>query len=128
MFFFFVNNTFFLGIAIDWITGYIYWANPSLNIIQVAHLNGSSAYVILDGEYTTERPNSLAVDPVVGFLFWSIRRYHGVSRCTLDGSNRKIILQDKTQAYVEDISLDYTVCVLYKIFLEIYAFIGHFLF
>lgn len=67
--------------------------------------------MVLDGGYTMERPNSLAVDPVAGFLFWSIRRYHGVSRSTLDGLNRKSILQDKNQPYVEDITLDYTVCI-----------------
>jgi len=100
---------FYLGIAIDWIAGHIYWANPSLNIIQVAHLNGSNAYVVVDSGDTMERPNSLAVDPIVGFLFWSIRRYHGVSRATLDGKNRKSILLNKDQPYVEDITLDYTV-------------------
>lgn len=98
-----------LGIAIDWIAEHIYWANPSLNIIQVAHLNGSNAYVVLDGGDTVERPNSLAVDPVAGFLFWSIRRFHGVWRSTLDGMNRKSILLKRDQPYVEDITLDYTV-------------------
>lgn len=103
--------TYFLGIAIDWIAGHIYWANPSLNIIQVAYLNGSNTYVVLDGGETMERPNSLAVDPVAGFLFWSIRRHHGVSRSTLDGMNRKSILLNKEQPYVEDITLDYLVGV-----------------
>lgn len=100
---------FFLGIAIDWIAGHIYWTNPSLNIIQVAYLNGSNAYVVVDSVNTMERPNSLAIDPVAGFLFWSIRRYHGVSRATLDGKNRKSILLNKDQPYVEDITLDYKV-------------------
>lgn len=98
---------FFLGIAIDWISGHIYWANPLLNIIQVAHLNGSNAHVLIDFGETLERPNSLAVDPTVGFLFWSIRHYHGVSRSTLDGMNRKIIFLNKNQSYIEDITLDY---------------------
>jgi len=75
----------------------------------MANLNGSNAYVVLDGGDTVERPNSLAVDPVVGFLFWSIRRFHGVTRCTLDGMNKKSILLNKDQPYIEDITLDYTV-------------------
>lgn len=103
-----------LGIAIDWISGHIYWANPSLNIIQVAYVNGSNPYVVLDGLESGERPNSLAVDPVVGFIFWSIRRYHGVSRSTLDGKNRRSILLNKDQPYIEDITLDYKVGVNYK--------------
>lgn len=80
----------------------------------MAHLNGSNAYVVLDGGDTVERPNSLAVDPVAGFLFWSIRRFHGVWRSTLDGMNRKNILLKKDQPYVEDITLDYTVGVNLK--------------
>lgn len=113
MFYFIVNVffSFFLGIAIDWISGHIYWANPTLNIIQVAYLNGSNAYVVFDGGDTPERPISLAVDPVAGFLFWSIKRYHGVSRSTLDGKNMKSILLNKDQPYIEDITLDYIVGV-----------------
>ncbi|XP_027843018.2 low-density lipoprotein receptor-related protein 1 [Aphis gossypii] len=107
------SGTWVSGIAIDWIAGHIYWANPSLNIIQVAYLNGSNTYVVVDSGDTMERPNSLAIDPVVGFLFWSIRRYHGVSRATLDGKNRKSILLNKDQPYVEDITLDYTNRKLY---------------
>lgn len=75
----------------------------------MAHLNGSNAYVVIDGGDTLERSNSLAVDPIMGFLFWSIRRYHGVSRSTLDGMNRKSILLNKNQPYIEDITLDYMV-------------------
>lgn len=108
---FFFKCIFLSGIAIDWIAGHIYWANPSLNIIQVAYLNGSNAYVVIDSGDTMERPNSLAVDPVAGFIFWSIRRYHGVSRATLDGMNKKSILLNKDQPYVEDITLDYTVFI-----------------
>lgn len=61
-----------------------------------------------------ERPNSLAVDPVAGFLFWSIRRYHGISRSTLDGMNIKSIVLNKSQTYVEDITLDYAVGLICK--------------
>lgn len=67
--------------------------------------------MVLDGLENGERPNSLALDPVVGFIFWSIRRYHGVSRSTLDGMNRKIVLLNKDQPYIEDITLDYKVSV-----------------
>ncbi|XP_050433383.1 low-density lipoprotein receptor-related protein 1 isoform X2 [Adelges cooleyi] len=100
-------GTFVSGISIDWITGYIYWANPTFNIIQVANLNGTNVYVVLDGGETMERPNSLAVDPVFGFLFWSIRRYHGIFRSTLNGHNIKNIVHNKNKPFIEDITLDY---------------------
>lgn len=82
----------------------------------MSYLNGSNAYVVLDGGDTMERPNSLAVDPIVGFLFWSISRYHGVSRSTLDGRNRKNILLNRNQSFIEDITLDYTVSINFKHF------------
>ncbi|XP_050540895.1 low-density lipoprotein receptor-related protein 1 [Daktulosphaira vitifoliae] len=100
------QGTWVSGICIDWISGHIYWANPILNIIQVAYLNGSNAFIVIDGKETMEHPNSLAVDPKKGFLFWSIRRYHGIYRSTLDGNNIKNVVFYKDRSYIEDITLD----------------------
>ena len=55
------------------IIGNIYWADPKLNVIEVAKLNGSHRYVVVHSGLETL--HSLAVDPVAGILFWYEKSY-----------------------------------------------------
>ena len=83
--------------------GNMYWANPKDSLIEVAHVNGSSRYVLITSGL--EKPMSLAVDPAKGYLFWSDIYKEEIERSQLDGSNRKVILSAEA-IRITDITLD----------------------
>ncbi|CAG0883350.1 unnamed protein product [Darwinula stevensoni] len=106
------------GLAVDWIAGNLYWTNSKLNLIMVAHLNGSSQMVIATGN----APSAIAVHPSKGLIFWSSRSpssspsnlqqnvtkfslSYGIIRAHMDGTDQSTI-HNSTAA---DISIDYEV-------------------
>ncbi|CAH1393043.1 unnamed protein product [Nezara viridula] len=94
------------GLAVDWVSGNIYWADPKLNVIEVAKLNGSHRYVVVHSGLETV--HSLAVDPVAGLLFWSDNaKPPWIAASGLDGSNIHHIFNLTEGSVVNDITLDY---------------------
>jgi low-density lipoprotein receptor-related protein 1 (alpha-2-macroglobulin receptor) len=89
------------GLAIDWIAGNMYWGNPKDGFIEVAHLNGSSHYVLITEDL--EKPMSLAVDPGRGYLFWTDVQKSRIERSTLDGTNRVKLITNERAA---DLAID----------------------
>lgn len=79
------------GFAVDWVADNIYWADEKRNIIEVARLNGSSRYVVLQN---IEKPKSIAVDPIAGYLFYATDKR--ICRTLLDGS-QPFILANQTE-------------------------------
>jgi hypothetical protein len=52
------------GLAVDWIADNIYWTDADRNVLEVAHLDGSSRKVIIrDG---LDEPRNLAIFPMKG--------------------------------------------------------------
>lgn len=92
-----------VGLAIDWNAGNMYWANPKDSMIEVAHVNGSSHYVLITDKL--DKPMSLAVDPAKGYLFWSDIAKGVIERSRLDGSDRKVVVNSEP-VRVADIALD----------------------
>jgi len=92
-----------IGLAIDWNAGNMYWANPKDSMIEVAHVNGSSHYVLITDDL--DKPMSLAVDPAKGYLFWSDIAKGVIERSRLDGTDRKIVVNSEPMR-VADIALD----------------------
>lgn len=91
----------------DWIAGNIYWTDPRLHVIEVSRLNGSYRKVLM--HTGDDKPISVAVDPVHGLMFWSeIGETKRIRRATLTGSERQIVI-NKTEATINDITLDYEV-------------------
>nr|XP_018901907.1 PREDICTED: prolow-density lipoprotein receptor-related protein 1 [Bemisia tabaci] len=99
-------------IAVDWIAGNLYWTKPSLDVIEVARLDGSLRYVVLSENMG--RPHAIAVDPTVGYLFWSETGDHKICRSGLDGSNRKTLITSPPAVFA-DITLDRENKLLYWI-------------
>jgi len=55
------------GIALDLVAGKMYWADPGLNMIQSANLDGSSIGLV----QAIAIPYGIAVDPAAGYLYWT---------------------------------------------------------
>ncbi|XP_067123645.1 low-density lipoprotein receptor-related protein 1 isoform X3 [Centruroides vittatus] len=99
------------GIAIDWLAGNMYWIDPSYDIIEVAHLNGSNRFVVISGNM--DKPKAIVVHPFQGFLFWSDWGIlPKIERARLDGSDRKVIISSSIQM-VNDLAIDYDLDKLY---------------
>ena len=96
-----------VGLAIDWISGNMYWADPKRNLIEVSRLNGSSRYVVV--AQGVEKPAAICVDPVQGFLFWSANSK--LEKARLDGSDQKVLINESVNA--NDIALDYENQLIY---------------
>lgn len=71
-------------------------------------MNGSYRKIIINT--VSEKPTSIAVDPIHGLLFWSENGdTKRIRRASLSGTNRMTIV-NKTEASINDITLDYEVC------------------
>lgn len=101
------NLYLYLGLAVDWSAGNIYWSDPKHGVIEVARLNGSSRYVILSHEIG--KPTALAIDPAVGLLVWAGGTK--IESAALDGSNRYLLVDQAVS--ISDITLDYTEKLIY---------------
>ncbi|MEQ2264822.1 Low-density lipoprotein receptor- protein 1B, partial [Xenotaenia resolanae] len=55
------------GLAVDWITGKLYWIDSNLDQIEVAELNGEMRTTLIAGGM--EHPRAIALDPGQGYVF-----------------------------------------------------------
>lgn len=80
------------GIAVDWMANNIFWSDHELQLIEVAHLDGSCRKMLINGSLPD--PRSLIVFPKRGFIFWSDWGHNPrIERSLMDGSERKIIVE-----------------------------------
>lgn len=54
------------GLAVDWITGKLYWIDSNLDQIEVAKLNGDMRTTLIAG--SMEHPRAIALDPGQGYI------------------------------------------------------------
>lgn len=54
------------GLAVDWITGKLYWIDSNLDQIEVAKLNGEMRTTLIAGGM--EHPRAIALDPGQGYV------------------------------------------------------------
>lgn len=101
------------GIAVDWITNTIYFAESSAHRIDVVSYDGLHRSALISLNLTS--PRGLALDPSVGFLF--ITDWGGeakILRSQMDGSNL-IPLVTENIGWPNGITIDYTTQTLYWI-------------
>ncbi|XP_060807225.1 prolow-density lipoprotein receptor-related protein 1 [Amyelois transitella] len=75
------------GLAIDWVSGNMYWSDPRRNLLLVSRLDGSRRYVLLDT--SPAAVTSIEIDAAAGWLFLSGGGW--IERCRPDGSQRVLL-------------------------------------
>ncbi|XP_022647953.1 low-density lipoprotein receptor-related protein 6-like isoform X2 [Varroa destructor] len=92
-----------VGLAVDWLTGNLYWTDNDSNRLEMSRLNGAYRKVLL---WKDMKPAALVVDPLGKQLYWvdSFGEHPRIDRCRLDGSKRTKLVDTKSVA--RSLSLD----------------------
>uniref|UniRef100_A0A3P9M179 Low density lipoprotein receptor-related protein 1Bb n=1 Tax=Oryzias latipes TaxID=8090 RepID=A0A3P9M179_ORYLA len=96
------------GLAVDWITGKLYWIDSNLDQIEVAKLNGEMRTTLIAGGM--EHPRAIALDPGEGILFWTdwdatFPRIEAASMC---GGDRHVVFKNmEIGAWPNGLTLDH---------------------
>ncbi|CAB3407219.1 unnamed protein product [Caenorhabditis bovis] len=79
------------GIAVDWVTGNVYWIDSYLDTIQVVSPDGLKRATVVDQDMKNAR--SISLDSEEGLMFWTDWESGRprVERATLAGNNRIVI-------------------------------------
>eukprot|EP00066_Takifugu_rubripes_P020818 XP_011610084.1 PREDICTED: low-density lipoprotein receptor-related protein 1B [Takifugu rubripes] len=96
------------GLAVDWITGKLYWIDSNLDQIEVAKLNGDMRTTLIAGGM--EHPRAIALDPGQGILFWTDwdATFPRIEAASMSGVGRHIVFKDmETGAWPNGLTLDH---------------------
>jgi len=99
------------GLAVDWITKNIYFAESSARLIYVCNSNDSIRTTLISTDIHI--PRGLAIDPRDGFLFisdWGLNAH--IERAWMDGTNRHFIVTEKIE-WPNGLTLDYATRTVY---------------
>uniref|UniRef100_A0A8C6WZR3 Low density lipoprotein receptor-related protein 1Bb n=1 Tax=Neogobius melanostomus TaxID=47308 RepID=A0A8C6WZR3_9GOBI len=98
------------GLAVDWITGKLYWIDSNLDQIEVAKLNGEMRTTLIAGGM--EHPRAIALDPGQGYeiLFWTDwdATFPRIEAASMSGGGRHIVFKDmEIGAWPNGLTLDH---------------------
>jgi hypothetical protein len=74
------------GVAIDPVSGRIYWANSGTGKISYTKLDGTGGGNLPTGAVTVSQPEGVAIDPGAGRIYWANATANKISYANLDGS------------------------------------------
>ncbi|XP_069472259.1 low-density lipoprotein receptor-related protein 2 isoform X2 [Ambystoma mexicanum] len=104
-----------IGLALDWISGNLYYTNPATQSIEVLTLRREVKYrktlITNDGSPTSAgRPIGIAVDPGRGKMYWTDQGTEGgiqakIASADMDGSNAAVLVTNNLD-HVEFITID----------------------
>ncbi|XP_072027600.1 low-density lipoprotein receptor-related protein 2-like [Amphiura filiformis] len=98
------------GVAIDWMTGNVYWSDNNYNWIMILDTNGNSKVLI---DTALEIPGGIAVYPERDFLYWTNRGTRPkIERSDLAGENRQLVATANVRS-PHGIAIDYITERLY---------------
>ncbi|XP_070536067.1 uncharacterized protein [Ptychodera flava] len=101
------------GVAVDWVTGNVYWTDVYYNWIKVIDKDGEKHQVIV--KTGLEYPRALALYPQRGLMYWSDwGREPKIERSSLSGGNRQTVVNSGLY-YPNGIAIDYNAERLYWI-------------
>ena len=93
-----VEGVFTRGLAVDQMTGNLFFTDRYNRSINVCNLNTRAVKKLVDNDISPgeplSKPRSVVVDPAEGYLFWTDWGHGTLERSRLDGSERKLLLSD----------------------------------
>ncbi|XP_034243195.1 prolow-density lipoprotein receptor-related protein 1 isoform X1 [Thrips palmi] len=98
------------GLAVDWLSGNIYWSDEGLQAISVARIaDPSQRKVLIQGQM--HHPRAIVLDPRAGFMYWSdwatVQTQKGkIERAGMDGSKREAFVVENVH-WPNGLSIDY---------------------
>ncbi|MGH7453260.1 MAG: choice-of-anchor D domain-containing protein, partial [bacterium] len=98
----FTNNASMRGIAVDEVSGRLYWADRGDGTIRSSRLDGSDIAVLLSGVDALD----LAIDHAGGKIYWTNFSSGTINQANLDGSGVKIIVQSAGTSSGTDLGPD----------------------
>ncbi|KAM9364417.1 LOW QUALITY PROTEIN: low-density lipoprotein receptor-related protein 1B-like [Pholidichthys leucotaenia] len=96
------------GLAVDWITGKLYWIDSNLDQIEVAKLSGEMRTTLIAGGM--EHPRAIALDPGQGILFWTDwdATFPRIEAASMSGGGRHIVFKNmEIGAWPNGLTLDH---------------------
>ena len=63
-FLFFIRNSSFEGVSVDWVARNLYWTDTKTDTIEASKLDGSLRAIIIGSNH--DAPRAIAVDPKLG--------------------------------------------------------------
>ncbi|XP_064475155.1 prolow-density lipoprotein receptor-related protein 1-like [Ornithodoros turicata] len=82
------------GLAVDWVSSHVYWADAGTRRISVTTLDGKLQRTLVSTGL--DQPNDIAVDPHSGYMFWTeTGRSPRIGRARLDGSDQKSLVNTR---------------------------------
>nr|XP_055065094.1 low-density lipoprotein receptor-related protein 2 isoform X1 [Misgurnus anguillicaudatus] len=80
------------SLAIDWLTGQLYWTSVTQKVIYTGAADGSAAAVVISKDIN---PSDLVLNPIESFIFWinkGMSEKVTIERAAMDGSNRTTLV------------------------------------
>ncbi|XP_068695701.1 low-density lipoprotein receptor-related protein 4-like [Montipora foliosa] len=98
------------GLAVEWESGLIYWADYSNSRVEVASSDGNQRKILFASQ--VYNPRGIALYPKKGLMFWTDWSFHSpkIERASLAGLDRIVLvnLQNSSQYWPNGIFIDYT--------------------
>lgn len=101
------------GLACDWVTRKIYWADSETNRIEVVQFDGKNRKVLFWKDL--DQPRALAVVPKRGYIFWTDwGEVPKIERASMDGDleTRVIVVKDQV-GWPNGLTVDYEENIVY---------------
>ncbi|XP_039532284.1 low-density lipoprotein receptor-related protein 2 isoform X2 [Pimephales promelas] len=80
------------SLAVDWLTGQLYWASVTQKAIYTGAADGSALGIVMSKEMD---PSDMVLSPIESFIFWINKATNEeitIERAEMDGSNRTTLL------------------------------------
>jgi low-density lipoprotein receptor-related protein 1 (alpha-2-macroglobulin receptor) len=93
------------SLAIDWISGNLYWIDAGSDVLEVANSNGSRRIVLISSGL--RHSHSLVLDLLSGLMFWADGEAPFViNKAKLDGSDRRVLYSSTSIETLRKLTVD----------------------